>query len=231
MKNFILFFSVVLFSFMTNVQSVTGINNRTDRSENYVMDSLANNMDFCYKIPGGYRICRDFDDKYYGYIYIGDNSPSELSRGIGNTQNSLWVHEDKECILFINSKGSFTKDGKPDKSITEQPTATFNRISFFLKIRNSFARDITPEERAELDKVLVIWPEERAKEVFNAQYVLEYPYNDEKAKFQEKYQLRRGVCIEKWGNHLTISILTTDKGYENIDSYMKDIESAFRFND
>ena len=141
---------------------------------------------------------------------------------------SQWIHEDGECILFIKCGGE-----KPsiNKSVDEVPERIFNWINFTLGRKLLIGRKMPEEQIQKIKREISIWTPEKAKEIFNAQHVITYPIKNEKAVYMGKYTYKQELVMIKWGGDLTVSFLVTEKGNENIDKYIKDVESAFRFED
>lgn len=189
-------------------------------NQQWYFDSTAKHMELNYKIPKGYQA--------YDRLYLASvGAPEELMQCVSNSAEFIWEHEDKECILFIKASGG---PMQLIKTRTDIPLTTYNRIRAYLKIGNPWI-DTTDEQIVELNKILTYWSAKKAKKVFNAQHVICYPYNEEKAIYQDRYLLRQSLCIVKWETSVTVAFLLTDKGYKNINKYMKDIEKAFWFND
>ena len=162
-------------------------------------------------------------------------SPKELlwtARGIITSQ---WIHEDGECILFIKCSGDRPiikgKGMKPNKSIDRLPTNVFGRLRERLNVTPMSFKEITEEEIQEIKKKIAIWSPQKAKETFNAQYVITYPIKSKKSVYMGKYTHKMDLMMTKWGEHLTVSFLVTKKGNKNIEKYIKDVEEAFWFED
>ena len=155
-------------------------------------------------------------------------NPKELRRSVGEVFASKWIHEDGECILFIECPKSM---GTIDKSIDEMPGSVIRVINYRLGIGKYFNIDPTDKEMKKIKRKIKIWSPEKSKETFNAQYVITYPVKDKKAVYMEKYAHKFELIMIKWGEPLSVSFLVTDKGYKNIKEYIKDVEEAFRFID
>jgi hypothetical protein len=189
------------------------------------LDENAKAIGLNYKLPGKYT--QSYKEVSFIKTSIED-TPEELLIGVGNLIVSQWIHEDGECILFINSSRGYDRLlGHRDADI---PGSTFNRIRWRIKMGNPFI-NTTDEQMEELKKIITFWPQKEAEKIFNAQHVITYPIEDPKAIYKGKYVLRENLCMLKWGEYLTISFLLTDKGYKNRNQYMKDVKKAFRFND
>ena len=162
-------------------------------------------------------------------------NPKELLWTTGSIILSQWIHEDGECILFIKCSGDRPiikgKEMKPNKSIDRLPINVFGRIRERLNVTPMSFKEITEEEIQEIKKKITMWPPEKAKETFNAQYVITYPIKSKKSVYMGKYTHKMDLMMTKWGEHLTVSFLVTKKGNKNIEKYIKDVEEAFWFED
>ena len=154
-------------------------------------------------------------------------NPVELTRTTFGVIVSKWIHEDKECIIFIRAAGT---NGGINKSIDDLPENVFSWIRNSLKM-GYFNEKTTDEQMEKLKKIITIWTPQKSKEVFNAHYVITYPIKEKKAVYQGKYRHRLELIMTKWGESLTVSFLLTKKGNRHIDKYIKDVEEAFRFED
>ena len=154
-------------------------------------------------------------------------NPRELHMTANNAITSQWIHQDGECILFINCPGMKTKI---DRSITELPKTPFYWIKQALGI-GSFLKYPTEEEMEKIKKKITIWTPRKAKKVFNAQHVITYPIENEKSVYMDRYTHKMDLTMIKWGEHLTVSFLVTKKGNKNIEKYIKEVEEAFWFED
>ena len=154
-------------------------------------------------------------------------NPKELHMTANNAITSQWIHEDGECILFINCPGM---KSKIDKSITQLPKELFYWIKQALGM-GSFLIYPTEEEMKKINKEITCWSPRKSKKVFNAQYVITYPIKNEKSIYMDLYMHKMDLTMIKWGERLTVSFLVTKKGNKNIKKYIKDVEDAFWFED
>ena len=193
------------------------------------LDRQTKSIGLTYKVLPQYIISEAFS-------ISTSTSPKELlwtARGIITSQ---WIHEDGECILFIKCSGMNKriikgKELKPNKSIDKLPRNVFGWIREKLNVTPMSFKKITEEEIQEIKKKINMWPPEKAKETFNAQYVITYPIKSKKSVYMGKYTHKMDLMMTKWGEHLTVSFLVTKKGNKNIEKYIKDVEEAFWFED
>lgn len=163
----------------------------------------------------------------FSLIGTQKSNPEELLRTTNNGITSQWTHKDGECILFIKC---FGLKSWIDKSIDQIPQSDFDWIKQTLGMGFSLNKT-TEQEMQEIKKKINIWPSQKAKKIFNAQYVITYPIENKKAVYMGKYTHKRELIMIKWGEHLTVSFLVTKKGNRNIEKYIKDVEEAFWFED
>ena len=181
-----------------------------------------------YKVLPQYIISEAF------HLNFPPENPEELHMTTNNAITSQWIHKDGECILFIKCSGGRPivgeKELKPNKSFDKLPENNFNWIKHTLGM-GSFLTDPTEKEMERIKKKITIWSPEKAKETFNAQYVITYSIKNKKSVYMSKYTHKRELIMIKWGENLTVSFLVTRKGNKNIEKYIKDVEEAFWFED
>ena len=164
------------------------------------------------------------------------NNPKELLWTTNNSITSQWIHEDGECILFMQCSGDKPSvNGKvPEADRTKYKLPEeylYGWIKPSVNVEPMSLKKVTEEEKEEIKKKITFWTPEKAKEVFNAQYVITYPIKSEKSVYMGKYTHKMDLMMIKWEEHLTVSFLLTKKGYKQIDKYLKEVEEAFRFED
>ena len=187
------------------------------------LDRATKGIGITYKALPQYFISEKFGLKF------PPENPEELYRSTGGSFASKWIHEDGECILFIECHGR--PNAKIDRTIDELPENIFNNINCSLGVGKYNNIAPTKKEMRKLRRKITIWSPKKSKETFNAQYVITYPVKDKKAVYMEKYAHKFELIMIKWGEPLSVSFLVTDKGYKNIKEYIKDVEEAFRFID
>lgn len=183
------------------------------------LDRATKHIGLTYKILSQYIISETFSLK------DPPANPIELHITTNNVITSQWIHEDGECILFFKCPGMKTKI---DRSITELPKEPFYWIKQALGM-GSFLKYPTEEEMEKIKKKITIWTPRKAKKIFNAQYVITYPIENEKSVYMNRYTHKMDLTMIKWGEKLTVSFLVTKNGEMNINKYIKDVEKAFRF--
>lgn len=168
-------------------------------------------------------------------LSISQKNPRELFWTAGTSITSQWIHEDGECILFISCSGGRPiikgKVLKPNKSFDKLPENMYNWMKQKLNVAPLSLSRITEEEVEKVKKEITIWSPEKAKETFNAQYMITYPIKSKKSVYMSKYTHKLDLMMIKWGEHLTVSFLVTKKGNRSINKYIRDVEGAFWFED
>ena len=188
------------------------------------------NLLLTFKVPNHYLATEGF------VLEDPPADPKEVLKIIGRTFVSKWIHKDGECILFIECSGlNLIECGRIhapiNKSIDELPQFRLNCINYRTGVGKYNLVDPTEKEMKKLKKIINIWSRKKAKKTFNAHYVITYPIKDKKAVYMEKYTLKLGLTMIKWGQFITISFFVTEKGNKNIKKYIKDVEEAFWFTD
>ena len=195
-----------------------------------ILDRATKAIGLKYKALPQYIISEQF-----GLCYPPAN-PKELLWTTGNSIDSQWIHEDGECILFLKCSGDKPSiNGKvPEADRTKYKLPEeylYGWIKPSVNVEPMSLKKVTEEEKEEIKKKITFWTPEKAKEVFNAQYVITYPIKSKKSVYMGKYTHKMDLMMIKWEEHLTVSFLLTKKGYKQIDKYLKEVEEAFRFED
>ena len=214
-----------IYSEYDNARYKTPFGAKIDKSHFVIgeLDRVTKDIGITYKVLPQYFISEKFGLKF------PPKNPEELYRSTGGSFASKWIHEDGECILFIECNGQ--PNAKIDRSIDELPKNIFNWINCSIGVGKYNNIAPTSKEMRKIKRKIRIWSPEKSKKTFNAQYVITYPITEEKAVYMGKYTHKRELIMIKWGKHLSVSFLVTDKGNKNIKEYIKDVESAFWFED
>lgn len=192
--------------------------------KNWPIDSIGKYLEFRYTPPQ--RFVQTFGEIIF---------PTKEFPRVPRNHDAQWTSADSQCIVFLEDggiSGSLASGfrSKIDKSRTGINNSTYNLISLYLRI-TTLGQGLPVDKKEELWSTIEIWPEQKAKEWFNAQHVIEYPnagYKD--AIYQDKYHLKRSLCIIKWEQSVYINFLVTEEGYDNIDKYMEEFEKVFWYN-
>lgn len=190
------------------------------------MDSIAKYLEFKYTAPKEYT--QIFEDLHFKTPDYTD----EFSRN----HHAQWISKDEECIVFLVDDGNSQRiaegfSPKLDKSKTGIPDRVYSTIALYLRISQIGDGSSSGEIKRKVKDAIKIWPEKKAKEWFDAQYVIEYSDAEKEAIYKEKYHIRKSLYIMKWEKGIILNFLVTEKGYKNIDKYMKRFKKAFWFNE
>lgn len=149
--------------------------------------------------------------------------------------HSIFTHNDGECLIFVVAMGEntikYTDWAKTDKALIDPAVKVFGAIKSSLK----YGRRMTgpnESEREELKMMVTYFPEDQAKEMFNASIMFMFPYNLRGEVYKNKFTRCRQVIItSKEGLGILFSFMMTDQSAKNFDKYLKDIDKAFVFTD
>ncbi|MDR3118665.1 MAG: carboxypeptidase-like regulatory domain-containing protein [Mediterranea sp.] len=134
------------------------------------------------------------------------------------------IHIDGECEIMICS--SEENNSLPQK----QPSiSSYSKIKKDLgsgKIGLTSKRDIK-----DLDMMLNYYPQDRAKAIFNADYLLCYPYNMHGMTHKNHFICARAIVTGKNGLDVFIYFVLTDKAAENFDTYLAGFRKTLWFED
>jgi hypothetical protein len=147
--------------------------------------------------------------------------------------HAKFTHQDGQCKVYIYASGAdrifLGFDKKSIVQLNHPAPLSFNRIkSNFMYGRYEAA---TAQETKDLDMMLTHYPQENAKALFNADYMVGYPYNMEGKKCEERFSSGRAIVTGKGGLDVFIYFFFTEQGADHFDKYLSDFKKTLWFND
>jgi hypothetical protein len=134
------------------------------------------------------------------------------------------IHIDGECEIIVCSSGKNNALSQKQPSIS-----SYYKIEGDLrpgKIGLTSKRDIK-----DLDMMLTYYPQDRAKAIFNADYMLCYPYSMHGMTHKNHFVYARTIVTGKNGLDVFVYFVLTDKAEENFDKYLADFRKILWFKD
>ena len=198
-------------------------------SEELLFDKLTKRISLNYTVPKDYVASANTDYVRLSELDAKTNlsgNTFKLTQTIGRLFHSKWEHVDKECVVLMSLGGA-------GRFYDYQKSAPIN-LWFYSGAKTQLeigdiGKTITKKHVLEIKKKATFLTKEEQKKYFNADVALTFPIDIKEAVYQHKYILRQAMHIGKGNMHLRIYFLLTDKGVENIDKYLDDVKSAFRF--
>lgn len=164
-------------------------------------------------------------------VYVTDDYNSPLRR-LG-TVHSVLTHSDEHCKVFVYILGAdMIRYGglvKANQGIFgEMSSLTYNRVKndFRYGHPNSSASE---QDIEDLKMMMTFYPTDTARVLFNADWMMTYPYNMEGEKYEDNFTRMRAVVIQKNKIDVFIYFMMTDKGVEDFDKYLMGLKEAFWF--
>lgn len=200
----------------------TGINAQ-DKSSQFEQDLELINMKFF--LPAQY----DLSDNMQ-MIYVTDDYKSPLRR-LG-TVHSILKNHDGQCKIFVYLSGAnglrYGGVIRKNKSLFKNVSSlTYNRIKTDFKYGYPGA---TEQDIEDLKMMMTFYPHDTATALFNADYMMVYPFNMEGKKYQDKFTRTRVVVAGKDGLDVFFYFVMTDEGIKNFDKYLMDFKGVLCFN-
>lgn len=163
-------------------------------------------------------------------IYVTDDYKSPLRR-LG-TVHSILKNHDGQCKIFIYLSGAnglrYGGIIRKNKSLFKNVSSlTYNRIKTDFKYGYPGA---TEQDIEDLKMMMTFYPHDTATALFNADYMMVYPFNMEGRKYQDKFTRIRVVITGKNGLDVFFYFAMTDEGIKNFDKYLMDFKGIFCFN-
>ncbi|MFJ1366981.1 hypothetical protein [Capnocytophaga canimorsus] len=145
-------------------------------------------------------------DDYYVFLKV-----------IGNNTNS------KLGIVVRN--GNFTKE---EKYYLEN--LSFDSIKHYFRY-GKFFQGANEKEAYELYQMLNFYSKEKAKKMFNAEIMFSFPIDLHGNAYKENYKRAKAVFFQNKGKAICLFFLMTDDNYWKVDTFLKDFEKVFSFNE
>lgn len=176
-----------------------------------------------FTLPEQYTIAH-FEDSFGEYACEDEACPLKK---LGVVHAKL-THMDQQCEICICVIGSMTAlYKKPNKTKQTQPFS-YNRIKHNFMYGERF-KAATKQETEDLKMMLTYYPQDSAKAIFNADYMLCYPFNMEGKKCRNKFTCARTIVAGKGGLDIFVYFIFTDKGIKDFDRYLAEFKQTLWF--
>lgn len=206
-----------------------------------------------YSLPNGFTISRNEESIYPVEISEKNTLPS-LSDNYGvvlakpeTYVNSLFgkvaaIFESKKedyCIFvqFSNYTKGVEKKGVVvrNKEFSEEEKYYLEHLPFDGIKRDfrygRFFQGANEKEAYELLQMLKLLPKEEAKKMFNADIMFSYPVDLHGNNYKEKYTRAKAFVIQGKRSVIYLYFLMTNDNYWKADTFLKDFEKVFWFNE
>ncbi len=216
------------------------------RAQSFLKES-ANRLGISVKIPPGYEVSEN--DNIFYPAEISDSNPipsiaqtykQEPVKGDAffnvffGMVTSVFKHKSNECVVIV-----FIPPGRGGSNYGEIATdssmlRTFKHIAFE-RIKTNFNYGSAFDGPSELDameiySMLTHYPAEKARQMFNASAMVEYPLNFKRNVFQERFTRGRAVVVGKDRREFFLYFMMTDTSVLLFDKYLNDFDKAFNIN-
>jgi hypothetical protein len=189
--------------------------------------TASQNKYFDYPVPGA----KPSLDQEYGNEPLSGDTALNLYLG---TQHSLIKHRNEDYVLFVSAIGEvhvlLGDMFDPIEQAFNVINPTFNRIKYDLRYGIPY-KSATAEEIAILDTMITHYPEGKAQELFNADYMVSYPMNLRGEVYEGKYSQCKAVAVSKNKMDIFFYFMMTDETAENFDSYLQGLKRVFWYNE
>jgi TonB family protein len=141
-----------------------------------------------------------------------------------------------EYVLFVCAISGRGDDPWGDIKTDSSKIYTLNEVLPFGRIKRDFNygasfRSVTFADVYALDQMITHYPRERAKELFNAEAMVVYPFDLEGNVYEEKYDVCRAVAVARDGLSFFLYYMMTKDNFLNFDTFLNDMKGVFWFND
>ena len=172
-----------------------------------------------FKREGGEYACKDIDCPLWQLQVI----------------NAELVNLDKQCKVYVYISGAYTLPGKIIEKNpglfgnTKTDDMSYNRIKSDFRYGRHLSA-ATKQDIVDIKMMLHYYPQDSAKELFNAGYMMSYPFNMQGRECHDNFTRSRVIVIGKNGLDIFLYFVMTDKGIEDFDKYLNDFKGTFWYN-
>jgi len=172
---------------------------------------------------------------YRTYRIVRASGPTAFPSLFGMV-TSIIRHKSGEYVIFVLALPGRGDDAWGDIKTDSSKIYTLNEVLPFTRIRHDFnyGATFTGGSLADiyaLDQMITHYPRERAKDLFNAESMVVYPFDLEGNVYEDKYGVCRAVAVERDGQSLFLYYMMTNDNFLNFDTFLNDIKGVFWFND
>lgn len=145
---------------------------------------------------------------------------------------SILRHKNSECIIFIFAGDVYagSKDLMSKRSdLFSFESITYNRIKndFQYGIKN---RSANKDEIEALNQMLTHFPKRKAKKMFNADWMVGYPFNLAGEVYENKYNICKAIVAKKGERDIFLYFMLTEASSKDFGKYLNELSGAFKFN-
>ncbi|WP_158712722.1 hypothetical protein [Parabacteroides pacaensis] len=223
MRNIMIIFLFISFWSISDVQSQTSL------------ETAIKKMNVTVYVPSYFNFSQNKEMTYVTKITQKDPVPTlaQTYRGepsYGNTALKVLFGEVHSIIEHTNGEYLIFVVALPRKKRGFYHELEFGRIKHDFRYGDCFQGVSEPEEY-QLSLKLTEYSREQAQKMFNANVMVSYPVDLEKNVYRDKYNRCRAVVIAKDGWHIFFYFMMTDENMKNFDTYLKDLNRVFWFNE
>lgn len=178
--------------------------------------------------PQQYTIAH-FEDSFGEYACEDENCPVRKLKVV----DAKLTHQDGQCEILIYVSGADqvrygSPQAKNDPHIKHPQFFSYNRIKSDFMYGERY-KAASKQDTEDLEMMLTHYPQDSAKVIFNADYMLCYPFNMEGKKCQDKFTCARAIVAGKGGLDIFVYFVFTDKSIKDFDKYLAEFKQALWF--
>ncbi|MDL2223484.1 hypothetical protein LJB98_05235 [Bacteroidales bacterium OttesenSCG-928-M11] len=148
--------------------------------------------------------------------------------------DAKFIHSDGQCNVFVYASGA--NQVRYGKLIEDNPELFGESTNLsFKRIKRNLGygkKGASPSEREieDMKMMLTYYPADSAKVMFNADYMVSYPFNMEGKKCQDIYSSTRVIVFGKNGLDIFLYFVMTEDGAKNFNKYLTDFKEVLWYN-
>ena len=149
--------------------------------------------------------------------------------------DAKWEHLNGKCIILVYLSGvSTVRYGRMIKGrkdlFGDIASMSYNRIKSNFKYGKRGV-SASEQEIEDLKMMVTHYPQDTAKVLFNADYMLVYPLDFEGQMCENNYTCGRCVVFSRNGLDVFLYFMMTDESIKEFDDYLSEIRHVFWFDD
>ena len=138
--------------------------------------------------------------------------------------HAILTHKDGQCQIMIYA------DRFQPSAVGHPSTYAFDRIRFDFRYGGELG-SASHFDREDLRMMLHYYPQDSAKAIFNADFMLSYPFDMRRQKHDHNFTRTRVIVTGKNGYDIFLYFVLTNQGMLDFDKYLSNFRQTLWFED
>ena len=173
-------------------------------------------------------------DLFYGINLVSPCKEQDCPLKKLGLVHAILTSYDKQCKIFVYLVGAaeirYGGLVKANKGLFgDISSSIYSRVKHDLNY-GKLNSSASGQDIEDLKMMMTFYPQDTAQTLFNADYMMVYPYNMEGKMYEDNFTRMRVVAIEKNGIDVLLYFAMTDEGIKDFDKYLMDFKGVLWFN-